>query len=90
MKSNQKHPRCKKGWPQTKTGLAEKDVNGWPKPPGFDRFESFGHDDLTAKHCCFRCSRPPHVDGLDKDFQATKHCSFYLNVLQLGHLYQKF
>ena len=29
------------GWPRTKTGLAEKDVksNGWPMPPGFDRFE---------------------------------------------------
>ena len=35
-------------------------------PPGFDRFESFGHDELTA----FRCSRPPDVDGtkiFDKD-----------------------
>ena len=39
-------------------------------PPGFDRFESFGHDELTAKHCYFRCSRPPDVDGInifDKD-----------------------
>ena len=40
------------GWPRTKTGLAEKDVksNGRPMPPGFDRLESFGHDELTAKH----------------------------------------
>ena len=50
--SNQKDPRCKKEWPRTKTGLAEKDVksNGRPMPPGFDRFESFGHDDQAAKH----------------------------------------
>ena len=48
-------------------------------PPGFDRFESFGHDELTAKHCYFRCSRPPDVDGIkifNKDDQATKHCSY--------------
>ena len=46
-------------------------------PPGFDRLESFGHDELTAKHCYFRYSRPPDVDGIkifDKDDQATKHC----------------
>ena len=45
-------------------------------PPGFDRFENFCHDELTAKHCYFRCSRPPDVDGIkifDKDDQATKH-----------------
>ena len=50
--------------------------NGWPMPPGFDRFESFGHNELTAKHCYFRCSRPPDVGGIkifDKDDQATKH-----------------
>ena len=46
-------------------------------PTGFDRLESFGYDELTAKHCYFRCSRPPDVDGIkifDKDDQATKHC----------------
>ena len=62
-----KHPcRCKKGQPRTKTGLAEKDVksNGWPMVPSFDKFESFGHDELTSKHCYFRCSRPPDVDGI--------------------------
>ena len=34
MLSNQKHARCKKGQPRTKTGLAEKDVksNGQPSP----------------------------------------------------------
>ena len=45
-------------------------------PPGSDRLESFGHDELTAKHCYFRCLRPPDVDGIkifDKDDQAAKH-----------------
>ena len=43
-------PGIKKGRPRTKTGLAEKDVksNGWPMPPGFDRCESFVHDELSA------------------------------------------
>ena len=61
-------------------------------PLSFDRFESFGHDELTAKHCHFRYSRPPDVNGIkifDKDDQAAKHC-FYCNVLWPGHLYQKF
>ena len=61
-------------------------------PPGFDRLESFGHDEFTAKHCYFRCSRPPDVDGIkffDKDDQA-KTLFFYRNVLLPGHLYQKF
>ena len=71
-------PGVKKEWPRTKTDLAEKDVksNGWPMPPGSDRFESSHHDELTAKHCYFRCSRPPNVDRIknfDKDDQATKH-----------------
>ena len=49
-------------------------------PPGFDRLKSFSHDELTAKHCYFRCSRPPDVDGIkifDKDDQAAKHCSLF-------------
>ena len=71
--SNQKHSRYKKG---TKTGLAEKDMksNGQSR---LDRLESFDHDEFTAKHCYFRCSRPPDVDGIkifDKDDQAAKHC----------------
>ena len=33
-------------------------------PPDFDRFQTFGHDELTAKHCDFRSSRPPDVDGI--------------------------
>ena len=53
----------------------------------FDRCKSFDHDDLTTKHCYFRCSRPPEVDGikiLDKDDQAAKHR--HLNVLQPVYL----
>ena len=63
--------------------------NEWPRPPEFDRFESFGHDGLAAIHCYFKCSRPSHADGIkipDKDDQATKYC-FYLNVLWPGHLH---
>ena len=44
--------------------------------PGFDNFERFGHDKLTAKHWYLRCSMPPDVDGIKifgKDDQATKH-----------------
>ena len=55
-------------------------------PPGFDRIESFDDDELTAKHCYFRWSRPTDVDGIkifDKD--ADKN-----SVLWPGHLYQKF
>ena len=43
--------------------------------PGFDRFENFGHNEFTTKHCYFRCSRPPDVDGVkifDTDDQASK------------------
>ena len=50
-------------------------------PPSFDRFESFGHDELTAKHCHFRCSRPPDVDvikSFDKNDQATKYYFYIL------------
>ena len=60
-------------------------------PPGFDRFESFGHDELTAKHCYFRCSRPPDVDGIkifDKDNQP-QNIKIKYSVLRPGHLYQK-
>ena len=45
-------------------------------PPGFDRFESFDHDELTAKLSQFRCSSSPDVDGIkifDKDDQVAKH-----------------
>ena len=66
-------------------------------PPGIDRLESFGHDELTAKHCYFRCSRPPDVDGIkifDKDNQAAKHFQAYQNQEALAahlisHLFQQ-
>ena len=87
-------PNMKKDQPRTITGLAEKDVksNGWPMPPGFDRFESFGYDELTAKHCYFRCSRPPDVDGITILIKMTRLQNIRLknSVLQPGHLYQKF
>ena len=63
--------------------------NGRPMPPGFDRLESFGHDELTAKHCYFRCSRPPDVDWITILIKMTRpqNTVFYLNVLRPGHLY---
>ena len=33
-------------------------------PPGYDRFESFGHDDVDG------------IKILEKDDQAAKHCFF--------------
>ena len=61
-------------------------------PPGFDRLESFGHDELTARHCYFRCSRPPDFDGINFFIKMTRpqNTVLYLNVLWPGHLYQKF
>ena len=61
-------------------------------PPGFDRLESFGHDELTAKHCYFRYSMPPDVDGIKILIKMTRpqNTVLYLNVLWPGHLYQKF
>ena len=50
--------------------------NGRPRPPALDRYKSSGHDVLTAKHCYFRCSRPPDVNGMKifgNDDQAAKH-----------------
>ena len=46
-----------------------------PPPRKIPGLESFDHE-LTAKHCYFRCSSPPDVDGIkifDKDDQAAKH-----------------
>ena len=50
----------------------------WLRPPGFDRFKSFGHDDLTAKHCYFRCSKPSDVDGINKDTRLQNSVLFIL------------
>ena len=44
-------------------------------PPGFDRFENFGHDKFAAKPCYSKCSRPPDVNGIkifDKDEKAAR------------------
>ena len=62
----------------------------WPRPPAFDKIKNFDHNDLTAKHCYFSCSRSPDVDGdknVDTDNQSAKYCSF---ILMFGglHLYQ--
>ena len=48
-------------------------------PPGFDRFESFGHDDLTAKHCYFNDCRGISLK-LHNDWCAIslKWCSNYI------------
>ena len=67
---------CKKEQAITRPVLAKKDMksNEWPMLPGLDRFEYFGHDELTAKHCYFRYLRPLDVDGIkifDEDDQAT-------------------
>ena len=86
-------PGLKKEWSRSKTILAEKDVksNGQPM---FPRFESFGHDELTANIVISGTQGLLMLMGsdcFDGDYQAAKHCSFmYLNVLRPGHLYQKF
>ena len=67
--------------------------SGWPRPPTFDRLESFGHDDFTAKHCYFGCSRPPDVAGIkvsDKADHYAKHCSCCLNICGLVILIKNF
>ena len=62
-------------------------------PPGFDRLESFGHDELTAKHCYFRCSRPPDVEMGSKfliKMTRLQNIKIKNSVLRPGHLYQNF
>ena len=46
--SKLKHSRCKKEWLNTKKPC-EKDLksNGQQSPPTFDRYNSYGHDNLT-------------------------------------------
>ena len=62
---------CKKVQARTKTGLAGKDArsNRRSMTPGFDRFESFGHDEITEKHCYLRCSRLPDDHGINIFYQ---------------------
>ena len=59
-------------------------------PPGFDRLESFGHDELTAKHCYFRCSRPPNIGSKLIKMTRLQNIKIINSVLRPGHLYQKF
>ena len=77
-----------------KTGLAEKDVksSGWPMPPGFDRLESFCHDELTAKHFISGAQGLVMLMGSKFLIKMTRpqNTAFYLNVLKPGHPYQKF
>ena len=91
VKSKAKHSKCKKGSGQKlrKRPCCKRfnwNQNRRPMPPAFDRIKIFDHYDLTAEHCYFRCSKSPDGDGikiLDKDYQATKHCSFILMFCSL-------
>ena len=61
-------------------------------PPGFDRLESFGHDELTAKRCYFSAQGLLMLMGSKFLIKITRlqNTVFYLNVLRPGHLYKKF
>ena len=62
-------------------------------PPAFDKYKSFGLDDLTAKYSYFRCSRPSDVDGVkifDEDDKSTKNIKIKNSDLWPVHIYQKF
>ena len=89
-------PGLKKEWLRTITVPADKDVKSkrQPKPSWFWYVESFGYDELTAKHCCFRCSRSPDVDGIRvfdiRWWPGHKTLFFYCNVLWPDYLCQKF
>ena len=43
-----------------------------PRPPAFDRYKSFGHDDGTVKHCYLGCSKPLDVDGIKILIKVTR------------------
>ena len=67
--------------------------NGWSKPPTFNRYKIFGHDNLSAKHCYFMCSMRHVVNGIknfDKDDLAIKCYSFYIDVCDLVILIKNF
>ena len=61
-------------------------------PPGLDRFESFGDHKFTAKHCYFRCSRPPMLMGSKFLIKMTRlqNIKMKSSVLRPGHFYQNF
>ena len=82
---NKKTSSIKKEWPSIKKALLQNiKSNGWPRPPAFGRYKSFGHDELTAKHCYFRCPMPSDVDGIkifDKDDQAAEHILMFCGLV---------
>ena len=45
VKFKQENLKYKKEWPSTKKALLQNiKSNGWPRPPAFGRYKSFGHD----------------------------------------------
>ena len=61
-------------------------------PPSFDRFESFGHDELTAKHCYLGAQGLLMLMESKFLMKMTRQQNtiFYLHDLWPGHLYQNF
>ena len=51
MKSQPKHPWCKK---DLKEAMLKKmsNQNGWPRPPAVDGIKMFDNEDQAAKHYC--------------------------------------
>ena len=59
-------------------------------PPGFDRFESFGHDELPTKHCYLRCSRPPIWMGSKVLMKMTRpQNTVFIFMFFVIHFYRK-
>ena len=55
MKSQPKHPCCKKVVAKNlKKAMLKKmwKQNGWPRPPAVDGIKVFDNDDQAAKHYC--------------------------------------
>ena len=53
MKSQPKHPLCKKVAAKNLEKVMLKKMenqNGWPKPPAIDEIKIFDNDDQVAKH----------------------------------------
>ena len=61
-------------------------------PPGFDRLESFGHDDSLQNIVISGAQGLLMLMGSKFLIKMTRpqNTVFYLNVLRPGHLYQKF
>ena len=91
VKSNQKHPRYKKEWPRTKTGLAEKDVksNEWPMPPGLKVLIMMNSLQNTVISGAQGLLMLMGAKFLIKMIRP-ENIKIKNNVLRSGHLYQKF